>query len=79
MEIAILRFSSNYIERIQPPVLQSPQASAKPTGDNPELSREEPEAPPESTESGQLRSKHSSSLDAALQLFKTFWVATPSE
>jgi hypothetical protein len=54
MEIAILRFSSNYIERIQPPLTTIAATSAKPADDNPELSREEPEAPPESTESGQL-------------------------
>ncbi|HWV18376.1 MAG TPA: hypothetical protein VNZ68_07360 [Rhodocyclaceae bacterium] len=71
MEIAIVRFSSNYIERIQPPLLLLPRASAKPPGNHPERSREEPEAPPESTESGQLIVHPNDKMKYA-QLLKTF-------
>jgi hypothetical protein len=39
-------------------LLLLPPASAKLTGNYPELSREEPEAPPERTESGQLINDH---------------------
>jgi hypothetical protein len=54
MEIAIcgspLTTLKEYSHHLPLPLL----ASAKPISDNPELSREEPEAPPENTEYGQL-------------------------
>jgi len=59
-------------------LLLLPQASAKPLGNHPELSREEPEAPPESTESGQLIVHPDNKMNTR-NCLKLFRVAAPSE